>query len=215
MIIQDSIETKTVLQELNLHEIRKRIDNQLILDSHLEELKRCDADLVDGKPTIVFLRALVEAIYGKISGVETYCQQIDGSNGFYGKTSVTILAGEGGASGPNKYITRTGYADATEVNTQPPFDKYLCAIASIRSESRAYRSLLNLRTISAEESDASSDMVTGKPQSMLLNLLSSLCSKKGLDVTELAKKKFKKLPQELTEEEAQILYNDIKKKESD
>jgi hypothetical protein len=204
-----------VLQEQNLQEIRKRIDNQLILDNHLEELKRCDDDLVNGKPTIVFLRALVEAIYGKISGVETYCQPIDGQNGFYAKTSVTILAGKGGANGPNEYITRTGYADATEINTTPPFDKYLCSIASIRSESRAYRSLLNLKTISAEEANDLSDIAGGKPQSMLLNLLSSLCSKKGLDVTELAKKKFKKLPQELTEEEAQILYNDIKKKESE
>ena len=98
-------------------------------------------------PTLPGLRRVTELLVGQVTGNEvTLLAQPSEFNGraYVVGCSLTIK-GETGS------IVVQALADAHWKNADPPYNKYLSAIAESRAEARAFRKALKIRTVSAEE----------------------------------------------------------------
>ena len=106
------------------------------------------------------------------------------------KTKITHLTNDGVVASHSvsllslndQYLDYTAVADATSENTDPPYNKFLVAVASTRARGRAYRDILGLKNIPVAEElseKAESDVMMTSAQQAAIN---NLCKQLSINV---------------------------------
>lgn len=151
-------------------------------------LSRLENDeLHEGYPTVDGLRRVTEAVYGEIVDSQTNMLEIPDGN--YTKcTAKHTLTVHKYATQRN--VTVNAVIDVRKENTQSPFDKFLVATADSRAEGKAFRRLLKLKIVTAEElteeeDDIDLNLLIKEEQILVID---NLCKRNNLNVMKVVNK---------------------------
>jgi len=147
------------------------------------------SELVEGHPTVSGLRRVVEVALGKIISCVTEIKSSSELSAVAVCTVyVEITKEETGENGEqvtlSNMICQSGAADVSKHNTEEPYLFHPVSTAETRAESRAFRKLLNLSTISAEEATtvkSKVELMTSKEWTGIKNF----CKNKSLDLNKV------------------------------
>jgi len=132
-------------------------------------------ELYEGSPTVDGLRRVTTELIGHIDECLTHVVQPPNPNtGDRAVVVVTLIIGE------SKY---SGAADASSVNSKPPYDKHPVALAETRAEGRALKRALLLRNVnSAEEMNVTPTVNTEKITPTQIRFIELMASRLDINV---------------------------------
>jgi hypothetical protein len=103
-----------------------------------------DDEKYDEYPTVNGLRRLTNLLVGRITGINSeLVQQTCEDNGFTAVVKTDVQTENG--------LYYSALADANPNNCNPPYSKFLAAMAEARAEGRVFRRMLSLNIACAEE----------------------------------------------------------------
>lgn len=138
----------------------------------LSKLTNDEKDEENGYPKTEGLGRLVR-IVGRV--VESSSKIIDASPE-YAAVEHTVVLDKG--NGPEQYV---GVADAHPGNSDGEYNKFLLAVASTRARGRAYRDILGIKTVAAEEvSEKAAEGITATENQK--SAIKLLCKKLKIDM---------------------------------
>jgi hypothetical protein len=120
------------------------------------------------------LGRLVKLLFAGIIFSKTKITHIT-QDGVIASHTIAIMAND-------QYVSYTAVADATENNTDPPYNKFLTAVASTRARGRAYRDMLGLKNVPVAEElseKAESDVMATSAQKVAIN---NLCDQLKINI---------------------------------
>lgn len=135
------------------------------------------------------LKRLIESLIGPIMEIETNIIQAPSpDNGGIAtiRSSITVLLPDG------REMKYNGTADCIKSDCDPPYNKFVSAIAETRAEGRAYRKILGLKNVTtseeiigADKEDIDIDGEINKTQIGFIDIMCNNVRGKNLNVKEL------------------------------
>ena len=141
-------------------------------------------ELYNGFPTVDGLRRVTEEIFGNVTSSLTTLLEVPDKDCTKCTASHKLVV--------QKYngheIIVNAVVDVIKSNTPKPFDKFIVATADSRAEGKAYRRLLKLKILSAEEMNNVIEEDTHTlvdPQ--VITAMANLCKKQDLNLLQIVK----------------------------
>lgn len=151
-----------------------------------------DEELYEGFPTVDGLRRVTEAVFGTVIQSTTDILEIPDENCAKCTAIHTLMVRKHRGL---EIVTVNAAVDVVKKYVKPPYDKFIVAMADSRAEGKAYRRLLKLKILSAEELQADDEDTHILIDPQVVIALSNLCKRQDLNVLEVVKKygKFKNI----------------------
>lgn len=143
-----------------------------------------DEELYEGFPTVDGLRRITEVVFGTVVQSTTHLLEVPNEKCTKCTAEHTLIV--------NKYygnqVTVNAVVDVVKEYVKPPYNKFIVAMADSRAEGKAYRRLLKLKILSAEELQTDDEDLNVLIDPQVVIALANLCKRQDLNLLEVVKK---------------------------